>query len=283
VVTAGPGVTASGAQALQVTACLQARLTLLGGFSLRVGCDTVPLSHAPQRLLALLALHGGALRRGYVAGVLWGDSTEARASGCLRSALWKLRGVGLRVITANGDSLALAPGVDIDIEHVNNLARSIVVGGFGEETFALLEPCFSAELLPGWHDEWVADARERHRQLSLHALELLCEHLTRIGRYGAAVLAGMAAVDQEPLRESAQRALMKVHLAEGNAVEAIRLYREYEAIAARDLGVGPSAMMRSLLSEIAAADNWRLGATIDTSGPAGYIERDDQALSCPPG
>jgi DNA-binding SARP family transcriptional activator len=79
----------------------------------------------------------------------------------------------------------------------------------------------------------------------------MCEHLTRIGRYGAAVLAGQAALDREPLRESAHRALMKVHLAEGNAVEVIRRYRQYEAMAARDLGVGPSEMMRSLLSAIA--------------------------------
>ena len=231
------------------------RLTLLGGFSLHVGHETVPLSHAPQRLLALLALNGSALRRGYVAGLLWGDSTEARANGCLRSALWKLRVAGLRVIAARGDSLALAPDIDVDVKRVTNLAREVVVGGFGEKAFALLEPDFSAELLPGWHDEWVVGARERHRQLSLHALELLCEHLTRIGSYGAAVLAGMAAVDREPLRESAHRALIKVHLAEGNAVEAIRRYRQYETIAARDLGVGPSVMMRSLLSEIAAADN----------------------------
>ena len=249
---AASGTTALGRSALQVSALsLSPRLTLLGGFSLCVGRDTVPLSHAPQRLLALLALQGSTVRRGYAAGLLWGDSTEARASGCLRSALWKLRVAGLSIIAAHGDSLALAPEVEIDVENVTDLARAIVAGRIDEEKFALLDPCFAAELLPGWHDDWVVGARERHRQLSLHALELLCDHLTRIGRYGAAMLAGMAAVDREPLRESAHRALMKVHLAEGNAVEAIRRYRHYEAIAARDLGVGPSAMMRSLLSEIA--------------------------------
>ena len=227
------------------------RLILLGGFGLHVGHDTVPLAASPQRLVAVLALHGSALRRGYVAGLLWGDSTEARASGCLRSALWKLRVAGLRVVETYGDSLALSPDVDVDVKHVTNLARAVVAGSFGEETFALLEPGFSAELLPGWHDEWVLGERERHRQLSLYALESLCEHLTTTGRYGAAVLAGLTAVDREPLRESAHRALMKVHLAEGNAGEAIRRYQQYEAIAARDLGVVPSAMMRSLLSEIA--------------------------------
>jgi DNA-binding SARP family transcriptional activator len=229
------------------------RLTLLGGFSLYLGRETVPLSQSPQRLVALLALHGSPLPRGYVAGLLWGDSTEARASGCLRSALWKLRVADLGVVGTYGDSLALAPAVDVDIRHVSDLARAVVAGSFGEETFALLEPRFSSELLPGWHDEWVLGERERHRQLSLHALESLCEHLTSTGRYGAAVLAGLTAVDREPLRESAHRALMKVHLAEGNAAEAIRRYQQYEAIAARDLGVEPSPMMRSLLSEITAS------------------------------
>ena len=230
------------------------RLTLLGGFSLHVGRDAVPLTLSPQRLVALLALHRSALRRGYVAGLLWGDSTEARASGCLRSALWKLRAAGLEVVVGtHTDTLALSPDVDVDVRRGTNLARAVITGSFSEETFALLDPRLSAELLPGWDDEWVLGERERHRQLSLHALELLCEHLTVIGRYGAAVLAGLTAVDREPLRESAHRALMKVHLAEGNAGEAIRRYQHYEAIAARDLGVGPSARMRSLLSQIVTA------------------------------
>jgi DNA-binding SARP family transcriptional activator len=226
------------------------RLTLLGGFGLHVGRDTVPLAPSPQRLLALLALRGSALGRGRVAGLLWGDSTEARASGSLRSALWKLRMAGLGVVEARGDSLVLSPDVVVDIQHVTNLARAVVTGHVSEETVALLEPRFSSELLPGWPDEWLLGDRERHRQLCLHALESLCEHLTTTGRYGAAALAGLTAVDREPLRESAHRALMKVHLAEGNAGEAIRRYQQYRAIAARDLGVEPSSMMRSLLSEI---------------------------------
>jgi DNA-binding SARP family transcriptional activator len=229
----------------------QPYLTLLGGFSLYAGHDTIPLSASPQRLVAVLALHGSALRRVHVAGLLWGDSTQAHASGCLRSALWKLRMAGLRVVGTHGDSLVLSPDIGVDVRQVTNLARAVIAGSFSEEAFTLLDPRFSAELLPGWQDEWVLAERERHRQLILYALELLCEYLTTAGRYGAAVLAGLTAVDREPLRESAHRALMKVHLAEGNAAEAIRRYRQYEAIAARDLGVGPSAMMRSLLSEIA--------------------------------
>ena len=181
------------------------QLTLLGGFGLRVNHETAPLTPSSRRLVALLALHGSALGRGYVAGLLWGDSTEARASGCLRSALWKLRAAGLGVVGAYGDSLTLSPDVGVDIRQVTNLARSVVAGGLGEEAFALLDPCFSAELLPGWHDEWVLGARERHRQLILHALELLCEHLTSTGRYGASSAGQVPGAASATRRRSAAR------------------------------------------------------------------------------
>jgi DNA-binding SARP family transcriptional activator len=212
----------------------------------------VPVAPGSQRLLALLALHDTALGRAYVAGRLWGDSTESHAHGSLRSALWKLRTARPGVVWVRGDNLALPPSIDVDVRRAVGLSRALMSGCFDEEVVtALLEPRFCCELLPGWYDEWVLVERERYRQLNLHALESLCEHLTAARRYGVAVLAGLAAIDREPLRESAHRALMKVHLAEGNVGEAIRRYRLYETIAARDLGVAPSTMMRSLLGGIA--------------------------------
>lgn len=226
-------------------------LTLLGGFGLSISGDTVPLAAGPQRLLAFLALRDTGLGRAYVAGQLWGSATEARAHGSLRSALWKLRMAGSGLVRVRGDNLALPPDVDVDVRRATSMARALVSGRFDEEAVTvLLEPRFCCELLPGWYDEWVLVERERHRQLSLHALESLCEHLASTRRYGPAVLAGLAAIDREPLRESAHRALIKVHLAEGNAGEAVRRYRLYEKLAARELGVAPSAMMRTLLKGI---------------------------------
>jgi DNA-binding SARP family transcriptional activator len=228
-----------------------ARLTLLGGFDLRCGDHPVPLPPSAQRLVAVLALHDTALRRDYIAGLLWCDSTEARASGSLRSALWKLQLALPELIRHQGGNLGLPHDIEIDVRRASQLARSIVTGRIDEEMIAaLLEPRFCCELLPGWYDEWVLVERERHRQLTLHALEFLCEHLTAAGRYGAAILAGLAAVDREPLRESAHRALVRAHLAEGNTWEAIRRYRHYETIAAQELGVEPSPLMRSLLNQI---------------------------------
>jgi hypothetical protein len=55
-----------------------------------------------------------------------------------------------------------------------------------------------AELLPGWHDEWVIFERERIRQRMLHALEELSRVLLNAGRYGEVVAAAMEAVAVEP-------------------------------------------------------------------------------------
>jgi len=55
-------------------------LSLLDAFELR--CDGEPVSLPPsaQRLLALLALHDRPLLRPYVAGTLWLDTPDERAS-----------------------------------------------------------------------------------------------------------------------------------------------------------------------------------------------------------
>jgi len=83
--------------------------------------------------------------------------------------------------------------------------------------------------------------RERIRQRILHALEALSERLASAGRFADAIEAAMLAASAEPLRESAQRALIRAHIAEGNLTEARRSYRAYHDLMHRELGVRPSA------------------------------------------
>jgi DNA-binding SARP family transcriptional activator len=75
----------------------------------------------------------------------------------------------------------------------------------------------------------------------------VCERLTAVGSYARAVEAGLAAVAAEPLRESAHRALVKVHLAEGNLAEAVRQFQFYRRILQEELGLSPSPQMVELL------------------------------------
>ena len=50
----------------------------------------------------------------------------------------------------------------------------------------------------------------------------------------------MTAVHAEPLRESAQRALIDAHLGEGNVVEARRAFLVARQLLNRELGIEPS-------------------------------------------
>ena len=126
------------------------RLTLLGGFGLRNGADDVLLAPNAQRLVALLALHETGLRRDYVAGLLWADSTEARASGSLRSVLWKLPMTSQAIVWNHGGSLGLSAAIDVDVRRVTTTARSVVTGYVDEEMIAaLLDQGSAGSFCPG--------------------------------------------------------------------------------------------------------------------------------------
>jgi DNA-binding SARP family transcriptional activator len=58
----------------------------------------------------------------------------------------------------------------------------------------------------------------------------------------------MTAIRVEPLRESAQRALVEAHLAAGNLVEASRVYELYRELLRRELSVEPSSDLTLLLT-----------------------------------
>jgi len=195
------------------------RLYLLRGFELCCDGRAVPLVPGSQRLLAFLAPHDRRQLRTYVAETLWPDVPDRRAWGNLRSALWRLSEYRDRVVEQAGDHLQLCPAVIVDVREADRLA-ALLIGGGGAGP-PLDQRAFQGELLPGWFDEWILSERERHRQLGLHALELLCEQLTVEGRYCQAVQAGLAATNAEPLRESAHRILIAAHLAEGNASDAL--------------------------------------------------------------
>jgi DNA-binding SARP family transcriptional activator len=64
------------------------------------------------------------------------------------------------------------------------------------------------------------------------------------------VQAAYAAVRVEPLRESAHRLVVRVHLAEGNVTEAVRAYENFRVLIADELGVRPTAQMEDLVRRL---------------------------------
>jgi len=217
------------------------RLRLLDGFALTCQGTSVQLPLGPQRLLAFLALHPHPLRREYVAGVLWPDSAPTRAAASLRSALWRIRTVDTALVHAVHGRLQLGTGITVDVhETVARVHR--LRDRFTPCRQDDLDPAtLSAELLPDWVvDYWTDIERERIRQLRLHGLESMSSRLVELGRAAEAVEVALAAVRDEPMRESAHRAVIVAHLAEGNPSEALRQYAWYARVLRDQLGLLPS-------------------------------------------
>ena len=106
------------------------------------------------------------------------------------------------------------------------------------------------DLLPGWYDDWVLLERERLRQVRLQALEAVAARLASLGRHGEALQAAHAAIRAEPLRESAHRLMVRIHLAEGNVAEAVRAYELFRTMLEHELGVPPSELMTRLVRHL---------------------------------
>lgn len=231
-----------------IVAPAAARLSLLGGFELRVHGESVELPHSSQRLISFLALHPRALMRVFVAGRLWINASESQANSSLRSALWRLR-ARAHVIDATSTHLALAPWVEIDVVDCTRLVRRLLTDEAPAEPADIFALTDAGELLPDWYDDWLIVERERVRQRRLHALEAACRQLTGAGRYAQALEAGLAAVALEPLRETGHAVVICAHLAEGNLVEASRQYEQLRDLLRENLGVLPSARVRALLRD----------------------------------
>jgi DNA-binding SARP family transcriptional activator len=222
------------------------RLALLGGFDLRVDGQIVALPMAAQRLLAFLALQEKPLLRVYVAGSLWPESEERHAAGSLRSALFKLGHPAYAFVERTDAHVGLSEEMSVDVRDSIALCHRLL------DQSLLFMPDdnqglrLSTDVLPDWSDDWLIVEREHFRQLRLHALEALSERLTVLGRLPEAIESGLAAVAAEPLRESAHRALIKAHVAEGNRGEAVHQYRLFRQLLHDELGVEPSGVTEDL-------------------------------------
>lgn len=225
-------------------------LHLLGGFRLLHADAPVVVPRGLQRVVALLGLRPG-VTRSNLAGLLWPDAPEERALSSLRTALWRLRQDPYCPLDTSGDTLRLDPVVRVDVDDLVDTAARVRDGDAPGAIAGAL--CAGRhDLLPGWYDDWVLLERERLRQLRLHMLEqVACQHLAA-GRHGEALEAALEAMAAEPLRETPHRLVVRIHLAEGNAFEAVHAYYVYRDLLHRELHLEPSAAMSALLADTLA-------------------------------
>ena len=223
------------------------RIELLGTFLVRIDGQILELPAGGRRLVAYLALSDRPLTRRVVAGALWPASAGARALATLRTTLYRLN-LRRSIVRSVEERLAFLPGTSCDVDEAMRWADRVIGGRAGTDDLAA-EPPVSHELLAGWDDDWVLLERERLRQRLLHGTEALVGELSAVGRHADAVAVALAAVVVDPLRESAHRAVIAAHLAEGNTADAVRQYRRFSSVLQSELGLAPTEGLQRFVQQ----------------------------------
>ena len=153
------------------------------------------------------------------------------------------------MVSADKHGIAMHDDVFVNLHIISSWAARLIGGSASVDDLRIMPWGMDAlDLLPGWYDDWALLERERIRQRLLHALEALSHRLVQLRRFAEAVDAAMMAVGSDPLRESAQRALIEAHLAEGNVVEGRRSFDAYRELLARELGTEPGEELAAMIS-----------------------------------
>jgi DNA-binding SARP family transcriptional activator len=233
----------SGLRAASMEVDARPLVSLLGGFSVRVaGCNLALPMHS-RRVMAYLCLDKTSetdCDRGILAERLWPDASQEHSRASLRTALWRIRRASPRLVCSENDRVMLADDVEVDVHqfrrHAERLLSELI--DCPHERAQLMAR--NSELLPGWDETWLVLAREQLRQLRLHALETAGRRLADLGRYPDAIDVMLMVVAEEPLRESAQTALIEAHLCEGNVIEARRQFNMFADMLWAELTLRPS-------------------------------------------
>ena len=224
-------------------------LGLLGHWRLRREATAIDVGVRQQRFIAALALCGPR-SRGNLASLLWPESTESHAAGSLRTCLFEISHRLPALVRCRSGVVEL-DDVTVDVDLVHRLLHEIELtrGACGDPD--AVDAICTAELLPGWYDDWVVYEQERLTHRRLAALDSIAEAAIRRGDAVHAVRSAEAAVALEPLRESSHLLLMQGHLLAGNRIAAYRAYELLQDRLDHELGIEPSWEFADLMSQIA--------------------------------
>jgi DNA-binding SARP family transcriptional activator len=223
------------------------QLEILDGFRLRAGNADVEIPPRSAMVLAYLAVRDRPVRRSVVADALWPTHSERRALASLRSSIYRLHArAPAPIVVTTGESLELARGIEIDLHEAMALARDLSTSTTVPDDIGRVIGLLGRELLPDWDQDWIEPEREHFRQLRVRALDAVAAGLTRLGRHAEAVDVAQTALAAEPLSETAEMALIRAFVVEGNEALAIREYESFRRRLWHDLRLRPSAELETV-------------------------------------
>lgn len=222
-------------------------LNLLGYWQLKREGQAVEVGARQQRVITSLALLGVRPRH-FIAALLWPDGSEMQAAGNLRASIFRISHE-LPSLLCTTEPLRLGENVTVDVHRLRHLIAGIMDSRDAVVPTSTMEHLRTAELLPGWYEDWAVCEQELLQHERVDALEALAKRYLAHGDTGHALIAGRAAAAIEPLRESLQLVLVRAYLADENLASAVRVYQDFCANLRRELGLSPSARFAALLRQ----------------------------------
>ncbi len=246
------------------TAPLEIRV--LGPLEVRVLGRPLPRlrTRKGEHLLALLVLrHDRATERAWLAETLWPDSESWGALSNLRRSLTDLRHAlgseAFRLCSPTPHTLRFdLSGAACDLTLFDAAIKQKNEGeeqtphpsSFIPHPLRTAVALYRGPLLEGVDEAWALAERSVRTEAFLTALETLAAQAAARGDTAGTISHLHRAVAVDPLRETAQRALLRAHAAAGDLAGAKRTYREFRLLLHRELNADPSPETVSLFREI---------------------------------
>jgi DNA-binding SARP family transcriptional activator len=195
-----------------------------------------PLALLDAALLAWLALEGPT-PRARLAQLLWPQKDAMSARNSLRQRLFQLRkSLGAEVL-AGSANVALASGVDHDLDDADTI--------LGETA--------ADDIAPGEFAQWLELQRARRRVRLRQSLGELAAMAEAAGDWDDALAHARELLALEPLSELAHRRMIRIHYLAGDRAAALLAFDHCEQRLKHEVGARPSAETMSLLSTLDAA------------------------------
>jgi DNA-binding SARP family transcriptional activator len=211
---------------------------------------SAPLGAKDLALLAYLVLEPGPHTREELAGLLWGESSEAEARASLRQSLQHIRARFGSLVRSDRSVVELAGELQCDV-------RDFRDGVAREPRLALTTDIprfltgFSVRHAPQF-DEWIAETRRGLLRLYQQALGALAREAMGQWRWKEAVELADKWLASDPLSDEAARLLTEARYLAGNRATALAGFAEYRSRLLKETGCEPSRSLFNLVRRVEA-------------------------------
>jgi len=192
----------------------------------------------------------GSTPRAWLIAQLWPGLDEPAARRNLRRELARLREVGAdTLVVAQGDMLALGPGVALDLSNFEQALQA----GDPEAALAAWAGPLADGLQTGdtpEFEQWLQTQRERLHERWRTALWQAAQDAEARGAIDLALGHLQALLADDPVTESHHLAVMRLHAAAGRREAALAQYERCRAVLQLELGLAPMAETEALLLQL---------------------------------